>query len=165
MIACISRTTKCCSSQVFASSRFIPKGNFMSDGSSRTTSFTLSGGINPSISSYKSPCGSINAQPLPASISEMSMVFRSVDLPVPVWPTTYVCSRRSLRGSLTLLVNPMCVLLPSNNVCPASSRSIFCVNSSGIGRLRSVWVFIPGKPSPRSSGNRNAQADSCPFIM
>lgn len=47
------------------------------------------------ISSTNSPCGSMIAIPFPRRMSAIAMFLRSVDLPVPVCPMTYMCILRS----------------------------------------------------------------------
>src|SRR5436309_3341261 len=47
------------------------------------------------ILSTRSPCGSRRATPSPLSISWRIIVSSSVDLPVPVFPMTYIPERRS----------------------------------------------------------------------
>ena len=72
-----------------------PKGCPEFGTSRKITSPLRCSGTRATMRSTRSPCGSTSTSPSPASISERTSRSSRVDLPVPVFPMTYMCESRS----------------------------------------------------------------------
>ena len=128
-------TTRCRLSGPTSSITLNEIGWSRSNGAKYTTSCTRCSGTYSRSISAAEPCGSINATPSPFWISWAAMFSKSVDFPIPVLPTTYMCRWRSL------------ALIPKVTAWPRASVCAKNVIFSG----SKVVMFVQYTPTPTFS--------------